>query len=74
MEFLQTDWIQSKGCSRNRNYKREYKNVTYDSQLCPINVKSNIAPNAKATHQIDHRHYEQLKSSSPDSQALGNPI
>ncbi len=58
MEFLQTDWIQSKGCSRNRNYKSEYKNVTYDSQ-------SNIAPNAKATHQIDHRHYEQVNLEEP---------
>jgi hypothetical protein len=53
---------------------REYKNVTYDGQHCPITVKSNIAPNARATHPIVHRHYEQLKSSSPDSQALGNPV
>ncbi len=52
----------------------EHKHVTYDGQLRPIIVKSNLVPNAQVRQQIIHRHYEELKSSSPDSLALGNPV
>jgi hypothetical protein len=46
------------------------KNVSYDKQLCPIIVKSPSAPSAQATHQITNRHYEEVKSSCPDSQTI----
>ncbi len=48
----------------------EHKNVSYEAHLCPIIVKVEIAPNAQATLQIVDRHYEELKSSRPDSQTL----
>jgi hypothetical protein len=48
----------------------EYKNVSYEAHLCPIIVKAQRAPNAQATLQIVDRHYEELKSSRPDSQTL----
>ncbi len=48
------------------------KNVSYDAQLCPIIVKSPSAPSAQATHQIANKHYEEAKSSCPDSQTLKN--
>jgi hypothetical protein len=48
------------------------KNVSYDKQLRPIIVKSPSAPSAQATHPIANRHYEEVKSSCPDSQTLKN--
>ncbi len=39
----------------------EHKHVTYDGQLRPIIVKSNLVPNAQVRQQIIHRHYEELK-------------
>jgi hypothetical protein len=48
------------------------KHVSYDTQLRPIIVKSPSAPSAEATHQIANRHYEEVKSSCPDSQTLRN--
>ncbi len=48
------------------------KNVSYDAQRCPIIVKSPSAPSAQATHQITYTHYEEVKSSCPDSQTLKN--
>jgi hypothetical protein len=60
-------WYQSKNIS-------DHKNVSYEGHLCPIIVKSQRAPNAQATQHIIHRHYEELKSSSPDSQTLKNPF
>ncbi len=48
----------------------EHKNVSYEAYLCPIIVKVQRAPNAQATLQIVDRHYEELKSSRPDSQIL----
>jgi hypothetical protein len=39
--------------------------------FCPIIVvKAQRAPNAQSTLQIVDRHYEELKSSRPDSQTL----
>ena len=52
----------------------EHKNVTYDGQQCPIIAKGQRAHNAQLTHQIVNRHNEELKSSSPDSQTLKNPV
>ncbi len=48
------------------------KNVSYDAQLRPIILKSPNAPSAQATHQTANRHYEEVKSSCPDSQTLKN--
>ena len=48
----------------------EHRNVSYEAHLCPIIVKVQRAPNAQATLQIVDRHYEELKSSRPDSQTL----
>jgi hypothetical protein len=48
------------------------KYVSYDAQLCPIIVKSPSAPSAQATQLIANRHYEEVKSSYPDSQTLKN--
>ena len=48
------------------------KNVSYDAQLHPIIVKSPGAHSAEVTHQIANRHYEEVKSSCPDSQTLKN--
>jgi hypothetical protein len=48
----------------------EHKNVSYEAHLCPIIVKVQRVPNAQATLQIVDRHYEELKSSCPDSQTL----
>ena len=53
---------------------REHKYVSYDAQLCPVIAKGQRAPNAQLTHQIVDRHHEELKSSSPDSQTLKNPV
>ena len=53
---------------------REPKYVSYDAQLCPVIAKGQRAPNAQLTHQIVDRHHEELKSSSPDSQTLKNPV
>ena len=53
---------------------REPKYVSYDAQLCPVIAKGQRAPNAQSTHQIVDRHHEELKSSSPDSQTLKNPV
>ena len=52
----------------------EHKNVTYDGQLCPVIAKGQIASNAQLTHMIVNSHHEELKSSSPDSQTLKNPV
>jgi hypothetical protein len=50
------------------------KNVSYDAQIRPIIVKSpSAASGAQATDQITNRHYEEVKSSCPDSQTL-NPF
>ncbi len=46
------------------------QNVSYEAHLCPIIVKVQRAPNAQATLQIVDSHYEEYKSSRPDSQAL----
>ncbi len=48
----------------------EHKNVSYEAHFWPIIVKVQRAPNAQATLQIVNRHYEELKSSRPDSQTL----
>jgi hypothetical protein len=48
----------------------EHKNVSYEAHLCPIIVEVQRAPNAQAALQIVDRHYEELKSSRPDSQTL----
>ena len=53
---------------------REPKYVSYDAQLCPVIAKGQRAPNAQLTHQIVDRHYEDLKSSGPDSQTHKNPV
>jgi hypothetical protein len=55
-----------------KNNMRENKNVSYEAHLCPIIVKAQRAPNAQATLQIVDRHYEELKSSRPDSQTLNS--
>ncbi len=53
---------------------RGTKYVSYDAQLCPLIDKGQRAPNAQLTNQIVDRHHEELKSSSPDSQTLKNPV
>ncbi len=45
-----------------KNYVCENKNVSYEAHLCPIIVKAQRAPNAQATLQIVHRHYEEFLS------------
>ena len=52
------------------------KNVSYGygAQLCPVIAKGQRAPNAQVTCQIVNRHSEEIKSSSPDSQTLKNPV
>ncbi len=45
----------------------EHKNVTYKGHLCPIVVKSSLAPKEPASQQIIHKPYRELKSSSPDT-------
>jgi hypothetical protein len=53
---------------------RGTKYVSYDAQLCPLIDKGQQAPNAQVTCQIVNRRSEELKSSSPDSQTLKNPV
>ena len=53
---------------------RGTKYVSYDAQLCSLIDKGQSAPNAQVTCQIVNRHSEELKSSSPDSQTLKNPV
>ena len=73
---LQYDFYGSFHWERTQKYQSkticEHKNVSYDAQLRPIIVKSPSAPSAQATHQIANRHYEEVKSSCPDSQTLNS--
>ena len=50
------------------------KEISVMTQLCPLIDKGQRAPNAQVTCQIVNRHSEELKSSSPDSQTLKNPV
>jgi hypothetical protein len=71
MAGMKTDSGGMKTCYQSKTMSGP-KNVSYDTQLCLIIVKSPSAPSAEATHQIANRHYDKVKSSCPDSQTLKN--
>ena len=50
------------------------KNVSYDTQLCPMNATPTDAPNADVKQQIAQGHSQELKSSSPKSQVLRKTV